>query len=121
MEQLKQCVIAENEKQLQRTIEEITKEKNMYTIKYYLTDLRARQLAGGTITEDKAIEIATKRATKEYKRRLDRDIKQIEDVENAEDVSNIRIVVEWSAQGNAHAEVWALGFTEGGARRLWLR
>ena len=121
MEELKQCVIAENEKQLQRTIEEITKEKNMYTIKYYLTDLRAKQLQNEEITQDKAIEIATKRATKEYKQRLERDLKRIEDVEKAEDVNNIRVVVEWSQQRNAHAEVWALGYTEGGARRLRLR
>lgn len=95
-EKIKKIYTEEKEKQLKETIALLPQEGYEHLINYYLTDLRQKQLASGVITKEKAIELATRKATKENQKELKNGLKRIENVENAQEIDNISVVVEWT-------------------------
>lgn len=118
-ELLKEQTKDEYKKQLESTIEDLNNNVDTWTqenvMKYYLTDLRKQQLEDGEITKTKAIEIATKKATKENTKRLENVLKHIENVEQAIETNEIHIIVEWKTYNrtygnkNASAKIYVKG------------
>lgn len=93
-ELLRKKAVEENEVYKIRDLKEI-QEENTYMLQHYLTDLRIKQLANNEITREQAVEIATKKIEKEYKKRIETILKKIESIEQAEEIQNISISVEW--------------------------
>lgn len=117
-ENLKKAVKTENEKDLTSTLESIKENDNM--MKYYLTDLRCKQYANGIITREQAESIATKKATKEYAKKLEEKLTKITDAENATATATASIYVEWVKSYtwgyNPHAEMYSnTGYSSGKA------
>lgn len=106
MEKIRLALIAENAKQFNDTknsiIEKITNKNIDWWISHYLTELRIKQLKKGELSDDKAIEIATKKATKKFEKVLQSEIEKIEMIASASDFTSLTITVNWkkSNMGN---------------------
>lgn len=99
----------------ERTVAELH-EGNDYTIRYYLTDLRIKQLADGKITKEQAILLAIKKARKEYEKQRVQAISKIEQVEQAEDIKQINVCLEYFTNSPmAYCYTAHTGRTEGRA------
>lgn len=87
-------------------------------LKYHSTAKRWEQYEKGEISKQQLIEFAKKRAVKMYAKKLDKYLKKVEDVANAQDVKEIIIAVEWKKSvtwgHNARAEVNADGVITSG-------
>lgn len=104
------------ERQKNETMEYLGNER-YYTINYYLTDLRKKQLADGIITREQAIEIASKKVEKSYNKKLEDLIEKVNTIANAEEFNGCTITVEWkkgSMEANqAKATLSGCGYIEG--------
>lgn len=61
----------------------------------YLTDLRWQQYKTGKISREKAVEIASARATKQAEKALKKQLARLETVRNAPDINYIQIMIDW--------------------------
>lgn len=61
----------------------------------YLTDLRWQQYKTGKISREKAVEIASARATKQAEKALEKQLARLETVRNAPDINYIQIMIDW--------------------------
>lgn len=91
-------------------------------IKRYSTATRWEQYQDGTITREKAVELAAKREQKNIDKNYMEKLDILDDVERAELPTNINICVEWKKSrtwgSNPTAEIWAddgAGYTKGSA------
>ena len=101
MENLIKAITTENQKEFNTTIErviEIIKNKdfNNWYLGEYLTDLRIKQLKNNELSEEKAIDIIIKKATKKYAENLQKKIDKINDISEAENFKNATLTVEWT-------------------------
>lgn len=112
---LKNEVIESIKKEERNTIKII---ETVGMLKYHSTAKRWEQYEKGEISKEQLIEFAKKRAVKMYAKKLDKYLKKIEDVANAQDVKEIVIAVEWKKSvtwgHNARAEVNAHGVITSG-------
>lgn len=109
-ELLRKKVIGEYEGYEERDMKEL-QEGNMHLLRHYLTDLRIKQLADGKITQEQAVEIATKKIKKEYKKRIETILGKIAVIEQAPDIQSITVNVEWTRNRTWGANPSAFVFT----------
>ena len=102
MEKIRLASIAENAKQFNDTknsiIEKITNKNIDWWISQYLTKLRIEQLKNGELSDDKAIEIATKKAIKKYSKDIDKELLKVDLIESSNDLKvgdRIIISINW--------------------------
>ena len=101
MEKLKNHVKKENAKQLKKAISDLKKAKksDFIDLWYYREKLTARQtekLNNKELTTKEVKEILQNKIVKEYKTRLEKDLKRIETIERANDgIENINISINW--------------------------
>lgn len=104
------------ETQKAETMEHL-KVEEYYTLNYYLTALRKKQLADGTITRDKAVEIASKKVEKEYNKRTAEAVDKVNKIDNADDFNGCTITIEWKkgsmGANQAKATLTGCGYIEG--------
>ena len=104
------------ERQKAETTECLNNER-YYTINYYLTDLRKKQLADGIITREKAVEIASKKVEKEYQKKLENLIDKVSTIANADEFNGCTIHIDWRKGGmganQAKATLSGCGYIEG--------
>ena len=115
MEQLKNYTKKENVKQLKKAISNLKKAKksDLIDLWYYREKLTARQLEkfnNKELTTKEAKEILQNKIIKEYKTRLEKDLKRSETIAQAnDDIENINISINWvksTAWGhNPHATI----------------
>ena len=83
-------------------------------IKQHATEATVRAYQSGKITRAQAVEKATARALKENEKRKRASLDKLTEAENAPDISNIDIQIEWKKSAtwgvNPTAECWAGGF-----------
>lgn len=126
MEKLKNCVEKENTKQLKKALSDLKKAKksDLIDLWYYrekLTNKQLEKLNNKGLTTKETKEILQNKIIKEYKARLEKDLKRIETIAQAnDDITNINISINWvrsSTWGhNPHATVTTNGeMTEGKA------
>lgn len=91
-------------------------------LKCYSTATRWEQYTAGTITREKAVELATAREAKNIEKSYNAKIALLDAVEAAEMPHKIEISVEWTRSrtwgANPHVDLWAddlQGFTHGTA------
>ena len=101
MEKLKNHVKQENAKQLKKAISDLKKAKksNLIDLWYYrekLTNKQLEKLNNKELTTKEAKEILQNKLIKEYKTRLEKDLKRIEIIAKANnDIENINISINW--------------------------
>lgn len=106
-ENLKNAVIAEQEKRLSEALEYIEngfceswradeKIKSDNGIRRYSTDLRWKQYTDGEISREKAVALATARAKKAAEKRIAEALEKIESVAAAGDLEEVTVSVEWA-------------------------
>lgn len=103
MENLRNALISENGKQFNDTkniiIEKISNKDIDWWISEYLTDLRIKQLKKNELSDDKAIEITTKKAIKKYSNDIDKELLKIDLIESSNDLKiDDRLVlhIDWN-------------------------
>lgn len=109
-------VTEENNARMQKELENLHNEEYR-TLNYYLTDLRIRQLQSGEITREKAVEIASKKVIKEYKKKLAKTLEKINAITEAGDFNGCTLTVEWAkgsiGANQAKATLSGCGYIEG--------
>ena len=127
MEKLKNNVKKENAKQLKKAISDLKKAKksDLIDLWYYREKLTAQQiekLNNKELTTKEIKEMLQKKIIKEYRKRLEKDLKRIETIAQANnEIENINISINWvksPAWGyNPHATITTNngGITEGRA------
>ena len=115
MEKLKNCVEKENTKQLKKAISDLkkTKKSDLTDLWYYrekLTNKQLEKLNNKELTTKETKEILQNKIIKEYQKRLEKDLKRIETIAQAnDDITNINISINWvrsSTWGyNPHATI----------------
>ena len=103
MENIRLALISENAKQLENTknsiIEKITNKNIDWWISQYLTKLRIEQLKNGELSDDKAIEIATKKAIKKHSEEIDKELLKVDLIESSNDLKvddRITLYIDWN-------------------------
>ena len=61
----------------------------------YSTDTRYMQYKNGTITREKCVEYALQRNEKKYNKELAKELERLENMENAPEITDISIDVDW--------------------------
>ena len=78
---LKNSLMSKNNEEVKRQLENIENE-NMNTLNFYTTNLRQEQFKEGKISMDKFKECAKTKMLKETKKQLDKELKELEKIEN---------------------------------------
>ena len=78
---LKNSLVSKNNEEVKRQLENIESE-NMNTLNFYTTNLRQEQFKEGKISMDKFKECAKTKMLKETKKQLDKELKELEKIEN---------------------------------------
>lgn len=78
---LKNSLVSKNNEEVKRQLENIENE-NMNTLDFYTTNLRHQQYKEGKISMDKFKACAKTKMLKETKKQLDKELKELEKVEN---------------------------------------
>ena len=78
---LKNSLVSKNNEEVKRQLENIENE-NMNTLNFYTTNLRQEQYKEGKISMDKFKACAKTKMLKETKKQLDKELKELEKVEN---------------------------------------
>lgn len=78
---LKNSLMSKNNEEVKRQLENIENE-NMNTLDFYTTNLRQKQYKEGKISMDKFKACAKTKMQREFKKSLDKKIKEVEKVEN---------------------------------------
>ena len=78
---LKNSLMSKNNEEVKRQLENIENE-NMNTLNFYTTNLRQQQYKEGKISMDKFKACAKTKMLKETKKQLDKELKELEKVEN---------------------------------------
>ena len=78
---LKNSLVSKNNEEVKRQLENIENE-NMNTLNFYTTNLRQEQFKEGKISMDKFKACAKTKMLKETKKQLDKELKELEKIEN---------------------------------------
>ena len=78
---LKNSLVSKNNEEVKRQLENIENE-NMNTLNFYTTNLRQEQFKDGKISMDKFKACAKTKMLKETKKQLDKELKELEKIEN---------------------------------------
>ncbi len=78
---LKNSLVSKNNEEVKRQLENIESE-NMNTLNFYTTNLRQEQFKEGKISMDKFKACAKTKMLKETKKQLDKELKELEKIEN---------------------------------------
>ena len=78
---LKNSLVSKNNEEVKRQLENIENE-NMNTLNFYTTNLRQEQFKEGKISMDKFKACAKTKMLKETKKQLDKELKEVEKIEN---------------------------------------
>lgn len=78
---LKNSLVSKNNEEVKRQLENIENE-NMNTLNFYTTNLRQEQFKEGKISIDKFKACAKTKMLKETKKQLDKELKELEKIEN---------------------------------------
>ena len=78
---LKNSLMSKNNEEVKRQLENIENE-NMNTLNFYTTNLRQKQFKEGKISMDKFKACAKTKMLKETKKQLDKELKELEKIEN---------------------------------------
>lgn len=78
---LKNSLVSKNNEEVKRQLENIENE-NMNTLDFYTTNLRQKQYKEGKISMDKFKACAKTKMLKETKKQLDKELKELEKIEN---------------------------------------
>lgn len=78
---LKNSLVSKNNEEVKRQLENIESE-NMNTLNFYTTNLRQQQYKEGKISIDKFKACAKTKMLKETKKKLDKELKELEKIEN---------------------------------------
>lgn len=78
---LKNSLVSKNNEEVKRQLENIENE-NMNTLNFYTTNLRQQQYKEGKISIDKFKACAKTKMLKETKKKLDKELKELEKIEN---------------------------------------
>src|SRR5574344_361461 len=78
---LRNALMSKNNEEVKRQLENIENE-NMNTLNFYTTNLRQQQYKEGKISMDKFKACAKTKMLKETKKQLDKELKELEKIEN---------------------------------------
>ena len=90
-----ELVKRENADSLNNRIEAIKAQSPEWVIRDNLTPYRWKQYKDGSITPEKAVEIATARATAKAEKELNKKLSRLESIEAAATVTGLEIHIEW--------------------------
>lgn len=88
---------------------EYAEKRNLSALKHYATKAKIEAFEAGTLSAEKLLESVRKREEKKAQKDFDAFILKLENIENAPDVSIVKIAVDWKKSStwgmNPHAEV----------------